>query len=64
MSHPERDRDPGEQIVHDLGMDPGLDVDANQRAELLQRWHKEAADKAAAENDPTEKPKPGPERSR
>lgn len=36
-----KDRDPGEEIIHDLGIDPALDVDSDQRAELLRRWHKE-----------------------
>jgi hypothetical protein len=52
------DRDPGEEIIHDLGMDPGLDVDSNQRAELLQRWHEEAAEKEAAEKAEREKKNP------
>ena len=58
MSHSDHDRDPGEQIIHDLGMDPGLDIDSNQRAELLQRWHKEAAEKAAIEKEAHEKTDP------
>jgi len=36
-----KDRNTGEKIVSDLGLDPAIDVDSDQRAELLQRWHKE-----------------------
>jgi hypothetical protein len=28
-------------MIHDLGTDPALDVDADQRAELLQKWHRD-----------------------
>jgi len=54
------DRDPGEQIIHDLGMDAAFDVDSNQRAELLKRWHEEDAEKEDAENDEREKEKRKP----
>ncbi len=63
MSQPDRDhkRDPGEQIVHDLAMAPALDIDSNQRAELLQRWHtedaaQEADEKEAQEHEERERP--------
>ncbi|HVA26981.1 MAG TPA: hypothetical protein VNF68_02310 [Candidatus Baltobacteraceae bacterium] len=58
MNPGDHDRDPGEQIIHDLGMDPGLDVDADQRAKLLQRWHQEAADKAASQKEAQENAEP------
>ena len=40
-------RDAGEQMVHDTGTDPSIDVDSNQRAELLQEWHRRDAEAEA-----------------
>jgi len=56
----ERDRNTGEEMVSELGIDPSVDIDSNQRAELLQRWHEEDAEKdeqARAERE-ANKPKP------
>jgi hypothetical protein len=41
------DEDPAAEMIHDLGLDPALDVDSDQRAELLRRWHEEDAAKDA-----------------
>lgn len=41
------DRDPAESMISDLGLDPALDIDSDQRAELLRRWHEEDAEKDA-----------------
>jgi hypothetical protein len=41
------DRDPAEQMISDLGLDPALDVDSDQRAELLRSWHQQDAEKDA-----------------
>jgi hypothetical protein len=46
------DRDPAESMIHDLGLDPALDVDSDQRAELLRSWHQEDS-KTSAEGDDT-----------
>jgi hypothetical protein len=46
-----QDRDPAEQMISDLGLDPALDVDSDQRAELLRSWHDDAA-----RNNEDEKP--------
>ncbi|HTU70946.1 MAG TPA: hypothetical protein VMF11_11570 [Candidatus Baltobacteraceae bacterium] len=35
------DEDPAAEMIHELGIDPALEVDSDQRAELLRRWHKE-----------------------
>ena len=51
------DRDAGEEIVHDLGLDPSIDIDSDQRAELLQRWHQEDAERER-ERKEAEKKKP------
>jgi hypothetical protein len=37
----DKDPSPAEQMIHDLGTDPALDVDADERAELLQKWHRD-----------------------
>jgi hypothetical protein len=51
------DRSTGEEMVSELGIAPAVDVDADQRAELLRRWHEEDAEKDA-ENKGEDKPKP------
>lgn len=28
-------------MIHDLDTDPALDVDSDQRAELLRKWHRD-----------------------
>jgi hypothetical protein len=43
----ERDEDPAAEMVHELGIDPALEVDSDQRAELLRRWHQEDAERDA-----------------
>ncbi|HEY5349050.1 MAG TPA: hypothetical protein VIJ64_04930 [Candidatus Lustribacter sp.] len=48
------DRDPAEQMISDLGLNPALDVDSDQRAELLRSWHEQDAEKDA-EKDPPRK---------
>jgi hypothetical protein len=45
------DRTPGEKIVEDLGLDPAEQIDSNQRAELLRRWHKEQGSRYGEEPD-------------
>jgi hypothetical protein len=54
------ERDPAEEMISELGIAPGLDVDSDQRAELLQRWHEADAEKAAErkrkEHDERKKP--------
>ncbi len=44
------DRNAGEEMVSEMGIDPALDIDTDQRAELLRRWHEEDA-RAAEETD-------------
>lgn len=41
----DRERSTGEEMVSELGIDPSVDIDSDQRAELLQRWHEEDAEK-------------------
>jgi hypothetical protein len=49
-----QDEDPIAEMVSELGLDPALDVDSDQRAELLRRWHEEeAAKEAERKNKPT-----------
>lgn len=50
----ERDRTTGEEMVSELGIDPSVDIDSNQRAELLKRWHEEDAEKEDAEKEARE----------
>lgn len=38
-------------MIHDVGTDPALDVDADQRAELLRKWHRDG-DKSRYGNEP------------
>ena len=39
-----RDEEPShEQMIRDLGLDPALEIDDNQRAELLRRWHERSS---------------------
>jgi hypothetical protein len=40
-----------EEMVSELGIDPALDVDSDQRAELLRRWHEEQAAKDEERKD-------------
>jgi len=47
----DRDRDSGEEIVHELGLDPAEDIDSNQRAELLREWHKQDAERDAEKHE-------------
>jgi hypothetical protein len=28
-------------MIHDLGIDPAVEIDSDQRADLLRRWHRE-----------------------
>ena len=49
------DRDAGEEMVSELGIDPAVDIDDRQRYELLREWHKEDAEKAEAEKHRAEK---------
>ena len=51
------DRNAGEEMVSELGIDPALDIDTDQRAELLRSWHKEGSEG----DDPSDE---GKERSR
>ena len=41
----DRERSAGEEIVHELGLDPAEDIDSDQRAELLREWHKQDAER-------------------
>jgi hypothetical protein len=52
----DHERDAGEQMVHDTGSAPSLEVDSDQRAELLQEWHRRDAE-ADAERHEKEKQK-------
>ncbi|NNM99098.1 MAG: hypothetical protein HKL91_04810 [Candidatus Eremiobacteraeota bacterium] len=46
------DRNAGEEMVSELGIDPALDIDTDQRAELLRSWHSEDAEASeGAETD-------------
>lgn len=47
----ENDDPPAEQMIHDLGIDPALEIDSDQRAELLRRWHKEFGSRYGKEPD-------------
>ncbi len=54
------DRNVGEEMVSELGIDPALDIDTDQRAELLRSWHDE--DETAEEErekDRQERPREG-----
>ena len=42
---------PWEQIVHDLGLDPAIEINSNQRAELLRRWHTDHGSRYGKEPD-------------
>jgi len=44
------DRNAGEEMVSEMGIDPALDIDTDQRAELLRSWHSEDAE-ASEETD-------------
>jgi len=44
------ERNAGDEMVSEMGIDPALDIDTDQRAELLRRWHEEDA-RAAEERD-------------
>ena len=35
------DRNAGEEMISELGIDPALEIDTDQRAELLRSWHSE-----------------------
>lgn len=35
------DRNAGEEMLSELGLDPALEIDTDQRAELLRSWHSE-----------------------
>ena len=48
------DRNAGEEIVSELGIDPALDIETDQRAELLRSWHKEGSE---GEDDPSDEGK-------
>ncbi len=37
----DKDPSPAENMIHDLDTDPALDVDSDQRAELLRKWHRD-----------------------
>ena len=43
------DRNAGEEMLSELGLDPALEIDTDQRAELLRSWHNEEND---GEGDP------------
>lgn len=45
------DRDPAEQMISDLGLDPALGVDSDQRAELLRSWHQEDSAKSVKDDE-------------
>lgn len=51
----DNDKTAGEQMVEDLGMAPALDVDDNQRAELLREWHHRDAEADAKKKRPKER---------
>jgi len=38
------DRDAGDEMVSELGIDPSVDIDDRQRFDLLREWHKEDAE--------------------
>jgi hypothetical protein len=56
----DRDRSTGEEMVSELGIDPSVDIDSDQRAELLERWHEEDAenDEEARKEREAQKRKP------
>jgi hypothetical protein len=39
----DHERDAGEQMVHDTASAPSMNIASNQRAELLQKWHRQDA---------------------
>jgi len=47
----EDDDPPAEQMIRDLGIDPSLEIDSDQRAELLRRWHSERGSRYGSEPD-------------
>ena len=47
----DEDVDIGEEMVSELGIDPAIDVDSNQRAELLRSWHTEPSKDEEKEKD-------------
>jgi len=47
----EDDDPPAEQMIADLGLDPTLEIDSDQRAELLRRWHSERSNRYGSEPD-------------
>lgn len=51
----DRDRGVGEEMVHELGIDPAAEIDSDQRAELLREWHRREAERA---EEAKRKPKP------
>jgi hypothetical protein len=47
-----RDDDPpAEQMIRDLGLDPAIEIDDDQRAQLLRRWHSERSSRYGNEPD-------------
>lgn len=48
-SNDRKRRDIGDEIVHDLGIAPALDVDDDQRFEKLREFHAEDSEREAAE---------------
>ena len=57
------DRNAGEEMVSELGIDPALEIDTDQRAELLRSWHD---DEHKGEDEPPEEgeKRPGRDSSR
>ena len=57
------DRNAGEEMISELGIDPALEIDTDQRAELLRSWHDEEHE---GEDDPPEEgeKRPGGDSSR
>ncbi|HUA09766.1 MAG TPA: hypothetical protein VMA98_10910 [Candidatus Acidoferrales bacterium] len=35
------ERDPADEMISEMGIDPALEIDSDQRAELLRKWHRE-----------------------
>ena len=55
------DDDIGHKMVRELGIDPALDVDDDQRLETLRRFHDEDAQRDAEKHEPSAE-KPGRDR--
>ena len=57
------DRNAGEEMVSELGIDPTLDIDSDQRAELLRNWHSEESEEEdEASDERSEAPQRAPSR--